>query len=381
MLAFSALPPIVGFPTLALLMILLFGNTSLGLPALGSTASLVSAAAVTIVALLVFAHSARRLLLQPTQERGYWRTPQVLTMRGQLGLQGGLLQAWQNTPRNDSADYVSTILQTDAAQHTCAHSRQADTTRTIRIVLGPPYAPQRLRRAARPWLLVLLVFVLAELLTAHLLPAMLLLRLNVIALIWLVVMALWFAPGLASARLRQVFVRTASAEVALLALLPGLGDAAARRHGLLRATLLPVLQVWGLITAILVVAWLVLVGKPIVVPGILLLAALGALLTSGAMLAAMNGRDLESASLTRKTLGAILVGVYLLLVVAFLMTVLPFALSVATQQPLPDGWQAQQYWIALTIAVVWLGTLTAFAALLRRQWRAFIRRPHPFMQR
>ncbi len=379
-LAYSVLPPRAGLPALMLLMVLVIGNTSLGLPAIGSAALSIMAASVAALAVLVFVFSVRRLIWKAPPAGGFWRTPQVTTMRRQLGLQGGLIQAWQEMPGNDR-DHGRMLPVEPMSPHTDGHVGQADATRAIRVMLGPPYAPQRLRRAARPWLLALLVGALIELLAAHFLPAMLVLRVNVIVLIWLVVLGLWFAPGVASTPLRRVFVRGTTAELPLLALLPGLGDAATRRRSLLRATLLPVLRVWGGITAIIAIAWLLLVGKAIVIPGLLLLAALGATLTSAVVLAVLNGRDLQDASLTRKMLGAILVGVYLLLIVAFLLAVLPFALSVATQQPLPDGWQAQQFWIALAVAVIWLGTLMVSAASLRRQWRSFMRRPHPFMQR
>jgi len=373
LMAHSVLPKALAIPALLLVLAPLWSPPPSQWLFHASTLFTGGILAVAACSLLVFVYGARRLLLQPSLHRGYWRTPQIIVSRPWLDP----TSTWQGVRYDGTANGTGTSAQKGTTRHASVQSAQATATRAIRIMLGPPYAPQRLSHAARPWLLALLVGALIELLAAHFLPATLVLTDNVIAMPVLVLAGSVLVPVLASARLWRMFAHTTAPEVALLALLPGLGSARMRRRALLRATLVPAVCLWGGVTAILAFVWLALLGESVVVPGILLQAVLGAVLTSGAVLAALNGRDLR---ITGVALAAIMF-VYWQMTLVLLATVLPRLLGQATPQPLPDGRQALQLWLTLAVAVFWLAMLIFSAAVMWRQWRVFMRRPHPFMQR
>ena len=155
--------------------------------------------------------------------------------------------------------------------------------------------------------------------------------------------------------------RRANAELPLLALLPGLGDADALRHHLLRAALL--LQ--ALLLALVLAAALAMHAGP----ALWLFATLGQLGCAGVVvastLATFGGKPLPGWGM------GVLQGAMGLLVSASTFMAL-FATLGKHAQPLGDGSIA-------TLAIAWVAAIAVLLWLGRRGWQGMQARPHPFL--
>ena len=180
----------------------------------------------------------------------------------------------------------------------------------------------------------------------------------------LVIYAGIVGPVCAIAQVQQLQRRwgRTGAELPLLALLPGLGDAGQVRHALLRASLLPALGTQGLVllgTASLAL-WLQLDADGWVV------LLLGQFFGVGLLLA-----------LTFTTLGGVVIRTLwlsLLLMGSLIVISLGSSLVAFGSQPL----EASP--LMLTgFAVIWAALFTPLLRLGLRGWRGLVRRPHPFL--
>jgi hypothetical protein len=167
-----------------------------------------------------------------------------------------------------------------------------------------------------------------------------------------------------ASQLRQRWGKS-NTELPLLALLPGLGDAAQVKRILLRASLLPCLAMQSL----LLLASLSLAGwSHLGVQGdlLLLLSQMGGMgLTAALALEVLGGVRLQVWGLT-----ALVVSSYVWIVINITIAVPlfhdggPIVLG-----NVGAGWLAAG-WAAFTVALLWLG---------RRGWRGLQQRPHPFL--
>lgn len=162
---------------------------------------------------------------------------------------------------------------------------------------------------------------------------------------------------------RQRWKRT-NAELPLLALLPGLGDARQVRLDLLRAvlTLPTVVQTLLLVLVLAVAAMAHLDGLAVLLVALPQLAALGA--TISQVLYTLGGRKLSA-------LAECLVYIPVL-VLFFLSTFIP-ATTLGRHPwsgaPLAESWLLAA-WAVLALVLAWIG---------RRGWRGLLAQPHPFM--
>jgi hypothetical protein len=155
-----------------------------------------------------------------------------------------------------------------------------------------------------------------------------------------------------------------NAELPLLALLPGLGDARARRHVLLRAAFGTPVKVQLLLLACVLAAALVmhLSGLAVLLVALAQLAAVGAM--AAQVLCTLGGY---------KPHVGVLASIYVVLAVLFCLSTFVPLLS-ADEHPwsglalLEPALLAS--WIVLAAVLLWLG---------RRGWRGLLARPHPFL--
>lgn len=164
-------------------------------------------------------------------------------------------------------------------------------------------------------------------------------------------------------RLRLRWARQ-NAELPLLALLPGLGDATGLRRGLLGAALLYPVGIQLVLTLLL----LVLGGRlQMDAPGVAVL-LLGQFAGVG-MSAALSLAVLGGLSTHRGWLGMLCICGTLLISATGVLAL-----------PLLDGQSPVRYpGVALTFAVLWAGLFVPLLRIGVRGWRAFRRRPHPFL--
>lgn len=180
----------------------------------------------------------------------------------------------------------------------------------------------------------------------------------------LVIYAGIVGPVYATAQMQQLQRRWArtGAELPLLALLPGLGDAGQVRYALLRASVLPALGTLGLILAgtASLALWLRLDAEAWVV------LLLGQFFGMGLLLA-----------LTFATLGGVVIRslwLSLLLMGGLIVISLGSSLVAFGSQPMEVSP------LMLTgFAVIWAALFTPLLRLGLRGWRGLVRRPHPFL--
>lgn len=155
-----------------------------------------------------------------------------------------------------------------------------------------------------------------------------------------------------------------NAELPLLALLPGLGDAAQTRRALLRASLLPML---GLQTALLLAT--------ITLAGYLHLDARGDALLLLGQLAGMG--LLVAFSLA--ALGGVAIGHWWMTVSLIYGYLLINASSAVAPPMFGSHALAEGIGVMIGLALLWATFLTPLAMLGMRGWRGFRQRPHPFL--
>lgn len=244
--------------------------------------------------------------------------------------------------------------------------------RALRVALGGWYVPKTLTghlRAAAPGLLPILLYIpvmafmqVGESRHGHAArSALLSMGIGVVG--WLGVFGGLMLTAMATLVIHQRWKR-ANAELPLLALLPGLGDARERRHALLRAALVTPVGAQLLLLACVLAAALVMH-----LPGLaLLLVALAQLGAIGAM-AAQVLCTLGGYRLHVGVLGSIYVVLTMLFCLSAFVPLLsaeqhPWSGIVPLEQALLAGWAV------LAAILLWLG---------RRGWRGLLARPHPFL--
>ena len=242
----------------------------------------------------------------------------------------------------------------------------------LRVALGGWYAPQGISshlRQVAPVVVPLLLFMPAMAIMqlgeghGHAVGRMLL-AMGVGVVGWLGVFGWVMLAALSGLLLWQRW-RRVNAELPLLALLPGLGDAEVVRRELLRATLTRPLAVQALLLLLVLGAALLMHAGP----GLLLFAALAQSGCAAALVAMVlgtfGGRPLPGWGI------GMLLGMLVLLV--GLSTFVPLF---ATQGRHPWPMSAT---FSVALAGVWIAVALGLAWLGRRGWQGLQRRPHPFL--
>lgn len=239
----------------------------------------------------------------------------------------------------------------------------------LRIALGGHYLPKTLASHLQMAAIALLqILCMASVLTLLLVDkhgkAFLLGNLELVAQAYIGGSCLLAATTMAllvGAQLHQRWQRT-NAELPLLALLPGLGDAQVQRRNLLRASLIgPAATLAGAAVIVLATAWtLHLHGLNLLLVILPTPAALGvftmlALRTYGGLALPIWGAWLLFTALLA------------LLALSLLFPIL----SLVTH----DAFVPVESWLLLA----WIATALALAWLIQRGWHAFQHRPHPFL--
>ena len=318
--------------------------------------------------------------LMRADETGFassWRKPMIFLLRGQLGIQGlsAGCATYSNAHAGVNADGASKIRLPDS-------TGQYDVSTLVRVLLGPPFAPRRRTGGdLRYWALGAVALLLVEFAAWLLVSPDTLRVLNAMVLLWTVMLAMFLVPAMASLRLFALFGGQPAAAVALLAHLPGLGDPSDARAMLLRTTVGVAIR-WLAVAVLAIVAlWLLLVGAPGFVALLLVAAAILATLTGATMLAALSGARLDrgtSQDIMRR-------GIYFALLAVLTITssvaLIPQAVALLAMQPAAKTWADQHPWIPAAFTLAWSALWVFALAQLRRHWRRFRRRAHPFLQR
>jgi len=244
--------------------------------------------------------------------------------------------------------------------------------RSLRVALGGWYVPRTLSghlRAVAPVLLPILLYIpvmafmqAGESRHGHAVRSVLL-SIGIGVVGWLGVFGGLMLAAMAILVIHQRWKR-ANAELPLLALLPGLGDAPARRRALLHAVFGVPIRTQLLLLACVLAAALVM--------HLPFLAVLLVVLAQLAAISAMAAQVLCTLGGCRLHMG-VLGPIYVVLTVLFCMST--FIPLLGTDHhpwsglaPLEHGLLAG--WIVLAAALLWLG---------RRGWRGLLARPHPFL--
>lgn len=300
-----------------------------------------------------------------------WRTPMVFLMRGQQGLISGAL----------GGGLIAMRAETGALARRVRIARDAtlEPVTAMRHALGGVYAPvgysERLRRLAP----VLGVFVLLEVMTTLFVPLHWFRIINQTIVTWTVYFGALFFPMFFVSRLTAVGRNTET--MSLLALLPGMGAPALARRHLLKATVRPMLMQLLLATGALAVAWLALRGDSRVVAVFMLMALGTGLVTLALMLHALNSRAVLGEGWRHTTLLLALSLLAFALVLATNFGTDFLALRAHHKAASMDF--ARNHAISLTSALAagWALALVIAISRAHANWRAFQRRPHPFLQR
>jgi hypothetical protein len=333
-----------------------------------------------VLGLLLVALRIDQLRRAPDREYSRWTIPMALLLRGQQGVFEGLPRGPQCNLRGPAQRTASLDVDFDAWKKPRAADRRTD-CRLIRMVLGPPFAPRRARIELRDWGLGIITVAALELVGWRLLPLDMLRAINAVILLILLALGRGLLPALASRRLITLFGKQPAAEVALLAHLPGLGDALRARSLLLRATLGEGLRRYAIAVLLMIAAWLLLVGLPQIVPWLLVAALILAALMCLVMLGALAGLNFEDQSTRYIVRLAIYFGAFIPLLYISGGVLIPLI-------TLPIAHKSTEHLLAIqfpsilaALAAAWSGVLVFALTGLHRNWRRFQRRPHPFMQR
>lgn len=333
-------------------------------------------AELAVLGLAIIALQWRLLMRAKEPYFGRWRTPMVFRRRGHFGIQG--LSAGCATYGNPHAGTNTQCAPRIALpKSTGAH----DAPTLVRVLLGPPFAPRRrTRNDLLYWALGVAALLLVELAGWLLLSPHSLRVLNAMVLLWTVMLATFFVPAKASARLFGLFGGQPAAAVALLAHLPGLGVAAQARALLLRATLGVGLRWLAMGVLAMIALWLLLVGAPAFVALLLVAAAFLATRTAATVLAALSGANLYPCSTRDIVRRGIYLALLTVLAVASSVVLIPQAMALLAQKPATATWAGQHPWIQVAFALAWSALWVFALTQLRRHGRRFQCRPHPFLQ-
>ena len=305
---------------------------------------------------------------------GRWSVPMVFLLRGQQGLLAPSACAWPASSGTLSVAGLHALQVTDSSQPV----RKPDLSAALRVFLGPPFAPHGRNARLRTWLAGLAIVVALEALLWWALPQPLPRLLNAVALAWTALMGWLFVLQFGVTRLAALFARGQAADLALLAHLPGLGTPQVCRSALLRVTLRVtagrVLIAGGLLLAL----WWLLVGGLAALPILAVMMLFYALAATTLTLAALCGRPIQGLKPVVIARLALLVVLLCALLVASGWLLLPAIAAIAHK---PDSDPTVAHTLRLLVALGWAGAFVWMLAALRRNGRAFQRRPHPFLQR
>ena len=358
----------------------IFLSGYLGWPSITDAAFAPLGAELAVLGLLLVALRIDQLRRAPDREYSRWTIPMALLLRGQQGVFEGLPRGPQCNLRGPAQGTASLDVDFDAWGKPRAADPRTD-CRLIRMVLGPPFAPRRARIELRDWGLGIITVAALELVGWRLLPLDVLRENNAYILLILLALSLWVLPALASRRLITLFGKQPAAEVALLTHLPGLGDALRARSLLLRATLGENLRRYTIAVLLMIAAWLLLVGQPQVVPWLLVAALILAALMCHAMMGALAGLNFEDRSTRYIVRLAIYFGAFIPLLYISGGVLIPLITLPIAHKSTAHLLVTQFPSILAALAAAWSGVLVFALTGLRRNWRRFQRRPHPFMQR
>lgn len=282
----------------------------------------------------------------------------------------GAMNGWSGLQQMDSGQMIRQRPDWMQPRADLRRTGPRFTVRTLRVALGGWYMPKTLAghlRAAAPVLLpILLLIPLMALMSAadHRDGTVQATLAGIGAgLGWTVMFGGLVFTAMTTVLVRQRWKRS-NAELPLLALMPGLGNARQLRRDLLRAvfTLPAVAQTLLLVTVLVAATAAHLGGLAVLLVALPQLAAFAAMASQ--VLCTLGGRRLS-------TLGECLV--YIPVLVLFVLsTCIPA--STLGRHPWPAATLAESWllaaWTALALVLAWLGL---------RGWRGLQARPHPFM--
>jgi len=354
--------PLLGFTPMALQT--LPGRFSLPGPTTsGFTSWAAPAVLLLLLAVILLGY---RLLRDGQPYDRSWSKPLLLQFRHLTGRNGwtGLAGGGMDTTRQlrDIPDW----LRAGADLRDTGPRRVA---RSLRVAMGPLFMPLTANGRLKQWSFVLipsLLFVLLMTLQKdhdpHAHAMSLWGRGSQFALIWFGAFGSAMLVALTLMTIQQRWKKI-NAELPLLALLPGLGNAAQAKRSLLRATLGPPMFVQlMLVLALMLVD---ITGAHLGVPGmsLLLLAQFGSagFLLAGT-LATIGGRPLSNWAL-----GLLALFGYALICISIF---LPVTSIHDVRLGMTGSAMLAAAWASLIVALLWLG---------RRGWQGLQQRPHPFL--
>ncbi|WP_297901868.1 hypothetical protein [Metallibacterium sp.] len=305
---------------------------------------------------------------------GRWSVPMVFLLRGQQGLLAPSACAWSASSGTLSVAGLHALRGADPSQPV----RKLDLSAVLRVFLGPPFAPHGRNARLRAWLAGLAIAVALEALLWWALPQPLPRLLNAVALAWTALMGWLFVLQFGGMRLTALFARGQAADLALLAHLPGLGTPQVCRSALLRVTLRVTAGRMLVAGGLLLALWWLLVGAPAAAPILAVMMLFYALAATTWTLAALSGRSIQGLKPAVIARLALLMVLLCAVLVASGWLLLPTMAALA-RKPGPDS--AIMPIVRVLVALGWAGAFAWMLAALRRNGRAFQRRPHPFLQR
>ncbi|MHB1058529.1 MAG: hypothetical protein ACYC0F_11700 [Rhodanobacter sp.] len=332
------------------------------LPGLGDPHFIDGALALALFLLLVCAWRWRQLLLAGSGQPQGWSSPMVLQFRS--GSWGYWNHIGDQRQLRQRPDWLQPTVDLDGAG-------PATPRKALRVVLGGWYLPQTARSYARQLGLLLAIIalpllgiVLLRQLGRHDEAVADLVKGSLIGSLGsLCVIAGPMICALSLLWLRKRW-QAANGELSLLALLPGMGDAARARQLLVRTGLGLPLRLHAVLMLLIGVAMLCWRGHAAML-SFLLLAQFGATaVTAATLLNLLGGRALGIWST-----GLVLTTSFVLTLLSLLLPALAWGrhpvTGMASWLPLLTAG-----WLLLGAAMIWLG---------RRGWHELMQRPHPFL--
>lgn len=339
------------------------------LPPLSDPRWLVWGALALVVLMAVDVLRWRHLLLSDTDNELGFGSAMVMQFRRQ-----GTMGNWNGLQQLDSGQMIRQRPDWMQPRADLRHTGPQDTVRALRVALGGWYMPKTLAghlRAAAPVMLPILVMVPVMALMfaeSHRAGATNATLIGVGAgLLWGVLFGSLMFTAMTTVLIRQRWQRI-NAELPLLALLPGLGDARHVRRSLLRAVFtFPVVAQLALLVVMLTTA--LMAASFVHVNSLaLLLITLPQIAAAGAMvvqvLCTLGGRKLP-------TWGEWLIYAPFLVLLSLSIFI---PITTLDKEPWHGAQLAQPLllaaWAVMALVLAWVG---------RRGWRGWLAQPHPFM--